>query len=70
MGNRKEVRLGEKIGTFFFKLISPVLLGSLSKIKPIDSDIVAEVMIKVANESLQQTFFESNEIANLIKNRN
>ena len=70
MGNRKEVRLGEKIGTFFFKLISPVLLGSLSKIKPIHSDIVAEVMIKVANESLQQIFFESNEIANLIKNRN
>lgn len=70
MGNRKEVRLGEKIGTFFFKLISPVLLGFLSKIKPIHSDIVAEVMIKVANESLQQIIFESNEIANLIKNRN
>ena len=65
IGNRKEKRFGEKIGIFLFKLLSPLFLGPLKKMKPIHSEIVANAMIKVANEDIQQSVFESNEIANL-----
>ena len=65
LGNRKEKRFGEKIGIFFFKLLSPLFLGPLKKMKPIHSEKVAKAMIKVANEDIQQSIFESNEIANL-----
>ena len=65
MGNRKEKRFGEKIGIFLFKLLSPLFLGPLKKMKPIHSEKVAKSMIKVANEDIQQSVFESNEIANL-----
>ena len=65
IGNRKEKRFGEKIGIFLFKLFSPFFLGSLKKMKPIHSEKVAKAMIKVANEDIQQSVFESNEIANL-----
>ena len=65
IGDRKEKRLGEKLGIFVFKLLSPLFLGPLKKMKPIHSEKVAKAMIKVANEDIQQSVFESNEIANL-----
>ena len=65
MGNRKEKRFGEKIGIFLFKLLSPLFLGPLKKMKPIHSQTVANAMIKIANENIQQSVFESNEIVNL-----
>ncbi len=65
LGNRKEKRIGEKIGIFLFKLLSPLFLGPLKKMKPIHSETVANVMIKVANENVQQSIFESDEIAYL-----
>ena len=65
MGNRKEKRFGEKIGIILFKLLSPLFLGPLKKMKPIHSEKVAKAMIKVANEDIQQSIFESNEIVNL-----
>ena len=65
MGNRKEKRIGEKIGIFLFKLFSPLFLGPLKKMKPIHSKTVANAMIKIVNENVQQSVFESNEIANL-----
>ena len=65
MGKRKEKRIGENIGMFFFKILSPLFFGSLKKMKPIHSEIVAKVMIRVANENLEKTIFESNEIAEI-----
>jgi len=65
LGDRKEKRVGEKIGIFVFKLITPLLLGPLKKMKPIHSEIVARSMIKVANEDLKKNTFESNEIIEL-----
>ena len=67
MGNRKEKRVGEKIGIFVFKILSPLLLGPLKKMRPIHSESVAKVMIKAANENLERNIFESNEIAKLTK---
>ena len=67
MGDRKEKRAGEKIGIFIFKLLSPLLLGPLKKVKPIHSEIVAKAMIAFIQNNIQQTIFESNEIVELNK---
>ena len=69
VGNRKEKRPGEEVGIFFFKIFSPLLLGPLKKMRPIQSEKVAKVMINVANENLKKTIFESNEIAELALNQ-
>ena len=66
LGNRKENRVGEKIGIFIFKLLSPLFVGPIKKMKPIHSETVAKAMIQIANEDIQQTIFESNEIADLV----
>jgi len=65
LGDRKEKRIGEKIGIFVFNLLSPLFLGPLKKMKPIHSEIVARSMIKFANEDLKKNTFESNEIVEL-----
>jgi nucleoside-diphosphate-sugar epimerase len=62
MGDRKENRVGEKIGVITFRLLSPLLLGPLKKMRPINSEKVAKAMIKIANENLKKTVFESDEI--------
>ena len=68
LGNRKEKRVGEKIGIFVFKLLSPLLLGPLKKMKPIHSETVAKAMICSANKNLEKNVFESNEITELVLN--
>ena len=68
LGDRKEKRVGEKIGIFVFKLLSPLLLGPLKKMKPIQSETVAKAMISSANKNLEKNIFESNEIAELVLN--
>ena len=62
MGNRKEKRVGEKIGIFVFKILSPLLLGSLKKMRPIHAETVAKAMLTVVQNDFQQIIFESNEI--------
>ena len=66
LGNRKEKRIGEKIGIFIFKILSPFFIGSIKKMKPIHSEKVAKAMVQIANDDIQQTIFESNEISNLV----
>ena len=65
MGDRKENRVGEKMGILTFRLLSPLLLGPLKKMRPINSEKVAKAMIKIANENLEKIIFESNEIVEL-----
>ena len=67
LGERKEERAGEKFGIMIFKLLSPFLIGSLRKMRPIGSKIVAKAMIKLANENIDQNVFESNEIVDLVR---
>ena len=67
MGNRKERRIGEKIGIFVFKLLSPLLFGPFKKMKPINSKIVARAMVAFVQSDSQQNIFESNEISKIIK---
>jgi len=65
LGDRKEKRIGEKIGIFVFKLLSPLFLGPLKKMKPIHSATVAKVMIAITQNKVSKTIFESDEIADL-----
>ena len=65
LGDRKEKRVGEKIGIFVFKLLSPLFLGPLKKMKPIHSATVAKVMIAITQNKVSKTIFESDEIADL-----
>lgn len=48
LGPREERRLGEKIGTVGMKLASPLMMGSLTKYKPIHVKTVASAMLKLA----------------------
>ena len=65
IGDRKEKRVGEKLGIFLFKLLSPLFLGPLKKMKPINSEKVAKAMIKISNGEFKHHVFESNEIVEL-----
>ncbi len=67
LGDRKEKRIGEKIGILIFKLLSPLFMGPLKKMKPIHSEKVAKAMIKICNSELEQVVFESNEIVEIAK---
>ena len=66
LGDRKEKRIGEKIGIFVFKLLSPLFLGPLKKMKPIHSATVAKAMITITQNDSSKTIFESNEISEII----
>ena len=68
IGDRKEKRPGEKLGIFVFKLLSPLFLGPLKKMKPIQSEKVAKAMIKISNGDFRQQVFESNEIVEISNN--
>ena len=68
LGDRKEKRVGEKIGIFIFKLLSPLFIGPFKKMKPIHSEKVANAMLNICEGEHQQVVFESNEIAELAKN--
>ena len=65
LGNRKEKRIGEKIGIIIFQLLSPLMIGPLKRMKPIHVKTVAGAMIKIAQSELNQTIFESDEIVKL-----
>ena len=57
IGNRKEKRASETIGIFVFKLLSPLLLGPLKKMRPIHSETVAKAMIAVIQKDIPTNCF-------------
>ena len=67
LGKRKVERAGEKFGIMIFKLLTPILIGPFKKMRPIESEKIAKAMIKLANESIDQNVFESNEIVDLVR---
>ena len=62
LGNRKENRVGEKIGIFIMKTLSPLFVGKMKKYKPIKVENVAKTMLHVVRKEYQKTIFESDEI--------
>ena len=67
LGKRKVERVGEKFGIIIFKVLTPILIGPLRKMRPIESEKIAKAMIKLANENIDQNVFESNEIVDLVR---
>ena len=65
LGNRKEKRIGEKMGIIIFQILSPLMVGPLKRMKPINVKTVAGAMIRIAQSELNQTIFESDEIVKL-----
>ena len=51
LGDRKEFRLGEKIGAFFMKTLSFMFLGNLKKYKAIEAKTVAKAMLIIAQQN-------------------
>ncbi len=54
MGDRKEMRIGEKIGIAVFKIINPLLMGSLSKYRGINVDKLSKAMIEACFKEPKQ----------------
>ena len=67
LGNRKENRIGEKIGIFVMKLLSPLFLGKLKKYKPIKVENVAKAMVNIAQNDYQKKIFESDQLMEIAK---
>ncbi|MFN6943995.1 MAG: NAD-dependent epimerase/dehydratase family protein [Cytophagaceae bacterium] len=66
LGDRKETRIGEKIGEFIMKAFSSLLLGSLKKYKAIEARTVAKAMEKIANsKESRAVIFDSGKIRKL-----
>ena len=68
LGDRKENRIGEKIGIFVMKTLSPLFVGKFKKYKPIKVEYVAKTILYVAQKDYQKTIFESDEIMEIGSN--
>lgn len=68
IGTRKEQRLIESIGINIFKLINPLLLGSLKKYRSIKSESIAKAMHIVANNIPLKKIFSSDDIQEIADN--
>ena len=67
IGDRVDNRIGEKIGIIIFKILSPIFIGPLKKMKPIQALLVAKAMMNISKNDLTKATFESNEIVDLSK---
>lgn len=66
IGNRKEFRIGEKIGGFFMRIFSIFLIGKLKKYCPIKAKKVAQAMFDIAQKgTVGFHVYESDQIAEL-----
>ena len=69
IGKRKEERLGEKIGIFAMKCVSPFLVGSLQKYRSINAGIVAKSAIYISNNKIPGGVFEPPQLLQIEKNK-
>ena len=58
-GDRKEQRLGEKIGLALFKVFQPLFFGKLKKYKITKAEHIAQAMIKLANSNSSEKIITS-----------
>lgn len=67
LGMRHEKRSMEELGKTIAKVLTPLLIGSLRKYRPIHASSVAQAMIILANKPKGVYTVESDEITNLLK---
>lgn len=66
IGNRKEFRLGEKLGEYAMKIFSVFMVGKLRKYRPVKSKTVAGAMFNIAQQNtVGYHVYESDEIASM-----
>lgn len=71
IGNRKEFRLGEKVGEYMMKVFSIFFLGKIKKYKPVKSKNVAYAMYSIAqSNTVGYHIYESDEISDISVLRN
>ena len=70
LGERKERRVGEKIGAIVMKLLRPLLIFRLKKYRAIEGKTVATAMYKTAQENLKGRYiYESDRIEKIANGR-
>ena len=67
IGERKYTRTREILLRFLLMLLSPFLIGSFAKYKPLPAEMVARAMIKLAQVEKPQLSYESDEIREIGK---
>ena len=67
VGERKENRIGEKLGLLIMNSLSILLMGKLKKYKPIKAMVVANSIFKIANKNIEKEIFESDELVEIEK---
>ncbi len=65
LGERKQFRIAEKIGISIFKLLTPLFIGPLKKMRPIHANTVAKAMSNIVKKNLDQVTYESDEIVKI-----
>ncbi len=64
LGNRKENRMGEKIGIVLAKLLGPLMIGGLRKYKGVEATVIANRMVVAAvSENKGKLIIESDRIS-------
>lgn len=66
-GNRKEQRIGEKIGLVVFKLLQPLFFGKLKKYSITEAEHIAQTMLNLANSTSTKQILTSENIKLLAK---
>jgi uncharacterized protein YbjT (DUF2867 family) len=69
-GNRKEQRIGEKIGLIIFKLLQPLFFGKLKKYKITEAEHIAQAMINLANSTSSEHIINSEKIKEIALHKN
>jgi uncharacterized protein YbjT (DUF2867 family) len=67
-GNRKEKRLGEKIGLIIFKIVQPLFIGKLKKYKITEAEHIAQTMINLVNSNSTEKIITSDKIKEIALN--
>ena len=67
-GNRKEQRIGEKIGLVVFKLLQPLFFGKLKKYSLTEAEHIAQAMINLANSTSKIQIITSEKIKEIAIN--
>ena len=65
LGERKQFRIAEKIGIPILKLLTPLFIGPLKKMRPIHANTVAKAMSNIVKKNLDQVTYESDEIVKI-----
>ena len=68
LGNRKELRIAEKIAQLIFKMLSFFFIGILRPFKPIHAETVAKAIIKIIKNKKNNIYFSSDKLEDLANN--